>query len=231
MVRFLRRFIIRPQCNVYHGMVPVSRKFGFERGQPIDRYFIENFLRNHSSHICGSVSEFGDTTYTDQFGLDVTRSITISNDTIAQNTNDDVIYGDISDPNFSYGKDLLDCIICTNVLNFIFNVDASVATMAQMIKPEGGVVLATLSSSGPISRFDYDRWGDYWRFTDMSARHLFEKYFEDVSVTIFGNFGLCVAFYDGQSVEDLNPEIFNEVDPDYQLTIGIVAKNPRQIAL
>jgi hypothetical protein len=46
----------------------VSALFGFDRGQPIDRYYIEAFLLNHSSDIHGSVLEIGDPEYTIKFG-------------------------------------------------------------------------------------------------------------------------------------------------------------------
>ena len=36
---------------------PVSRLFGFDRGMPLDRYYIEKFLQEHSSCITGEVLE------------------------------------------------------------------------------------------------------------------------------------------------------------------------------
>ena len=55
-------------------LVPVSRSFGFDRGQPIDRHYIEDFLRRHGSwpgysagDIRGVVMEVGDDVYTRRF--------------------------------------------------------------------------------------------------------------------------------------------------------------------
>ncbi len=36
-------------------LTPVSKEFGFERGLPIDRYYIEKFLAEHTSDIQGRV--------------------------------------------------------------------------------------------------------------------------------------------------------------------------------
>lgn len=47
---------------------PISRLFGYDRGQPIDRYYIENFLLQHKSDVHGRVLEIGDNTYTKKFG-------------------------------------------------------------------------------------------------------------------------------------------------------------------
>ena len=57
------------------GTEPISRDFGFERGTPIDRYYIERFLERHASEIVGRVLEIGGNDYTRRFGgARVTRS-------------------------------------------------------------------------------------------------------------------------------------------------------------
>src|SRR6478735_5047329 len=47
---------------------PVSVDFGFDRGLPIDRYFVEGFLARNASRIRGRVLEIGDNEYTLRFG-------------------------------------------------------------------------------------------------------------------------------------------------------------------
>ena len=47
---------------------PINPVFGLRRGQPVDRYYIEAFLRKNSSDIYGRVMEIGDDTYTRKFG-------------------------------------------------------------------------------------------------------------------------------------------------------------------
>ncbi len=49
---------------------PVSNLFGFDRGKPIDRYYIEAFLQKHKSDICGRVLEIGDPGYSLKYGGD-----------------------------------------------------------------------------------------------------------------------------------------------------------------
>jgi len=47
---------------------PISRSWGYDRGQPIDRLYIETFLQQHASDIRGKVLEAGDSAYTLRFG-------------------------------------------------------------------------------------------------------------------------------------------------------------------
>ena len=46
---------------------PVSTVFGFDRGTPIDRYYIEKFLKANSSFIKGDVLEIAENDYTKKF--------------------------------------------------------------------------------------------------------------------------------------------------------------------
>ena len=64
----------------------------------------------------------------------------------------------------------------TQTLLVIFDFRAAIANCYRALKP-GGVLLATFPGISQISRYDMDRWGDYWRFTDLSARRLFEEVF------------------------------------------------------
>src|SRR5205085_2338758 len=77
-----------------------------------------------------------------------------------------------------------DCIVLTQTLQLIENVDAAIAECARILRP-GGVLLATVPC---IIRVDDEGGpdGDFWRFTEALARKLFSKTFPaeafDVSV-------------------------------------------------
>ena len=49
---------------------PLSEEFGFDRGRPVDRHYIEAFLYTYSTDIHGRVLEIGDNEYTRRFGGD-----------------------------------------------------------------------------------------------------------------------------------------------------------------
>src|SRR5436305_11493352 len=47
---------------------PICSQFGFSRGKPVDRYYIEAFLAEHANDVSGHVLEIKDGNYTRQFG-------------------------------------------------------------------------------------------------------------------------------------------------------------------
>ena len=80
-------------------------------------------------------------------------------------------------------SDTYDCVICTQTLLLIYDVRAAVATLHRILKP-GGTLLATVPGVSQICHPDMESWGDYWRFTSLSARRLFEEFLNPSDVTI-----------------------------------------------
>lgn len=202
-------------------LTPVSSVFGLDRGLPIDRYYIERFLQAHRSDIVGRVLEIGDPRYTKAFGGE-------------QVTSSDVLHFVPGNPAATLVGDLatavgvpqvaFDCTILTQTFPFIFHVDDAIATSRGALKP-GGVLLATFPGISQISRYDMDRWGDYWRFTDASARRLFGDVFgeENVEVVTYGNVLAACALLQGLAADELKPDELDWGDPDYQVIIGVRA--------
>ena len=205
---------------------PFSRVFGFDRGLPIDRYYIERFLARQASDICGRVLEIGDNIYTKRFGGDRV----IQSDVLhaAEGNRQATLVADLTQAE-SIPSDTFDCVVCTQTLMFIYNVQAAIRTLYRILKP-GGVLLATVAGvSHQISRHDMDRWGDYWRFTSLSARLLFREAFPaaNVSVETYGNVLAATAFLHGLVVEDFRDAELDCHDSDYEVSIAIRAVKPK----
>src|SRR5262249_42622156 len=117
-----------------------------------------------------------------------------------------------------------DCMIVTQTLPFIFDTRAAIGTMHRLLRP-GGTALVTFPGISQISRYDMNRWGDYWRFTSLSARRLFEEAFGSGSVelTVYGNVLTAVAFLQGLAAEELTEPELSFHDPDYELLIAVRA--------
>lgn len=200
---------------------PISRKFGFDRGCPIDRYYIDSFLKQNQNVITGSVLEIAESTYSKQFGHDISSYEILHYDDSNKNA---TIVGDLTKPE-TLPEERIDCFICTQTLNFIFDVPKAIEGIYKVLK-KGGTLLCTVSGISQISRYDMDRWGDYWRFTDLSILKLMESVFGEgnVEVVTFGNVLAATAFLQGLAVDDL-PDIslLDKRDIDYQITIGIRA--------
>lgn len=221
LIRYLIRRILKP-VDWYNlrTLEPVSRVFGFDRGTPIDRIYIEDFLSKNRNLIKGVVCEIGEDTYARKFGVNLQKIEILS---YTPDNKKATIIGDLT--NFTtLPKETINCFICTQTLNFIYDFKTAIKGIYYMLK-HGGVVLATVAGISQISRYDMDRWGDYWRFTDLSMRKAFGEVFgvDNVEVEIYGNVLAATAFLQEISAEKLTREELFYKDPDYQIIIGIKA--------
>lgn len=200
---------------------PIDRDFGYRRGTPIDRYYIERFLSAHSQDIRGRVLEVGDNSYTRRFGGHNVQTSDILH--VVEGNPQATIIADLTDaahiPSNSF-----DCMVLTQTLHLIFDVSAAIRTLHRILKP-GGVLLATFPGISQISR---DEWREtwYWAFTSLSARRLFEEHFSSSKLDIqaYGNVLTATAFLQGLAVSELRQEELDYHDPQYQLLISVAAR-------
>jgi SAM-dependent methyltransferase len=210
-------------------LAPVSKEFGFERGKPIDRYYIEDFLRRHAGMreyapgvVRGTVLEVGEAQYAERFADQARLERIDILDASPTNPRATVI-ADLTDaPELE--SDTYDCVICTQTLLLIYDVRAAVGTLHRVLKP-GGTLLVTVPGVSQICHPDMESWGDFWRFTSLSARRLFEEFFDPSEVTVetFGNVLTASAFLYGLAVQDLRKSQLDVRDPDYQVLIAVKA--------
>ena len=205
-------------------LTPISQRWGFDRGLPIDRYYIEQFLSRYRLDVQRRVLEIANNTYTYQFGGDrVTKS--------------DVLYVKAGNPKATIVADLtsadhipsntFDCAILTQTLQFIYDVPVALKTLYRILKP-GGVLLVTFPGISQISREDMDNWGEYWRFTTLSSRKLFEQVFpsEQLTIAAYGNVFTALSFLHGLATEELRQEELDFRDPNYEVLITVRAVKP-----
>jgi len=199
---------------------PLSRHFGYERGQPLDRAFVEAFLARHATDVRGRVLEVGDATYTRRFGgAAVTRSDVLH---VHAGSPEATIVADLADA-VHVPSDSFDCIVLTQTLHLIFDVSAAIRTLQRILAP-GGVLLATVPG---ISQIDVGEWRDswYWAFTPLSVRRLFDDNFPSPEVAIagYGNVLVAIAFLEGLAAHELRADERETVDPAYPVSITIRA--------
>lgn len=196
---------------------PISSKFGYDRGKPINRYWIERFLKDNKKHIKGNVLEVTDSTYTLMFGENrVTKSDVLDINTKNRKAN---IHGDLRDLRGKVGDNTYDCIILTHVLGLIDNHDAAISELRRIIKP-GGVLLFTGSCFGPILGEEI-----YWRYTPKSVKYLFDKNYKPSNLIIksYGNVLAGQAFWLGMSQEDFSKKDLEFDDPRFPCIVCAVA--------
>lgn len=221
-VHLLTRKKVKVTFNDLGRVKPVSSLLGCDRGTPIDRWYIERFLAGHADLISGRVLEIADNTYSRRFGGRRVKKFEVLH--ASHDNPRATIVGDLTDTTI-LPENAVDCFICTQTFNFIFDLQKAAEGACYVLKP-GGVMLATVSGISQISRYDMERWGDYWRFTTESVRRLFEPVFKGgVEIKSFGNVLAATAFLQGVAVEDLpDRALLDENDPDYQLLITVVAR-------
>jgi hypothetical protein len=97
----------------------------------------------------------------------------------------------------------------------------------RILKP-GGVVLVSVPGIAHISLAEVAYFGDFWRFTHLSLRRIFEEFFTSESITVEtgGNVFAATAFLHGISAEELPAEKLDYNDPDYQVSVQLRAVKP-----
>lgn len=222
IISYIKNFIpLNKIFSLFRSTKPVSSKFGLDRGQPIDRYYIEKFLSDNSKYIHGNVLEIAESTYSKKFGKDV-KTFGVLNFT-ADNPNATAI-GDLAEPD-TLPENRVDCFICTQTFNFIYDIRSAIKGARRLLKPEG-TLLATVAGLCQISKYDMERWGDYWRFTTLSARKLFEEEFGKGNVTVdfYGNCLAACSLLKGLSSQELTRSELEFKDENYQVLITILAQ-------
>jgi peptidoglycan/xylan/chitin deacetylase (PgdA/CDA1 family)/SAM-dependent methyltransferase len=200
---------------------PISRDWGYDRGVPIDRRYIDEFLAAHSSDVRGAVLEVQEDDFTLAFGGPrVTEHAILDLD--PSNERATVVADLRSAPQLpSQG---FDCIILTQTLHVIDDMAAALGECYRILKP-GGVLLATLPSTSRVC-LEYGEHGDLWRMTPAGARALFQSAFapSDLSYDVFGNVLTNTAFLGGLSCAELTDAEFDTRDPYFPALTGVRAR-------
>lgn len=212
--------IIRPNSTYWlatRSLEPISMKFGFDRGTPIDRFWIEQFLQKNGRDIAGKCLEVTDNDYTKRFGgTQVTVSDVLD---INRKNPKATIYGDLRKLT-SVKSNQYDCVILTHVLGIIDDYEAAVSELYRILKP-GGVLLLTVSALSPTRDLELN----YWRFTMASAAYLLSKFFKkkNVHVGSYGNVFAGQCFWVGMAQEELTREELEYNDPRFQCVVTVRA--------
>ena len=203
-------------------VTPLSDVYGLDRGNPIDRYYIEGFLGRHREDVRGRVLEINDPRYSRQFGGDRVDRVDIVHPD--PGNPEATIVADLSDapqiPDDSY-----DCAICTQTLMYIYDVRAAIGTLHRILSP-GGVVFVTVPGVSRICQPEDQIWGDWWRFTGKSIRRLFEERFGPpaVGVEVHGNVLAGAAMLYGIATEELSEQELEYRDPNFEVLLAVRAQ-------
>jgi SAM-dependent methyltransferase len=219
--RFLsgRRPLHRVHLGDLSRIDPVSRDFGFDRGTPIDRYYIEHFLAENAGRIRGRALEIGDAAYCKQFGRGVWHQ-----DILHVHTGNPAatLVGDLTQPGV-LPNDAFDCMVLTQTLHLIFDLPKAIVAIHQGLRT-GGTALVTVPGISPIDRGE---WGAswFWSLTTASAECLFESVFGPgcVEVEAYGNVYAATCFLQGLALEEVDRAKLDAFDAAFPVIITVRA--------
>jgi len=214
--------IVKPKSGYFlpsgpkRSLKPISFKHGFDRGTPIDRYYIDQFLGDYASDIRGACLEVHDNYYTIAFGKNaVMKSDVLDIDRKNKQAN---IYGDLKKLD-AVKDNTYDCFILTHTLALIDDYEAAIRESYRILKP-GGVLLFVATVNGSISPEH-----TFWRFTPASTRRVFGKYFgeKNLAIKTYGNILSGQSHWVGLATEELSKEELDSNDPEYPIIITMRA--------
>lgn len=201
--------------------VPLSDDHGIDRGTPIVRAYIDEFLGQHREAIRGSVLEVGDSRYTARFGAArVTTSTIVDIDGANRQA---TLIADLNEAGVLPAESF-DCIILTEVLHLLKSPGTCLRSCHRALRGEGSLLI-TVPALKRLNPKDPD--SDYLRYTPAGLESLLRSTWDGpFSVTWYGNLRACVAFLVSHVSEELSREELRFRDQRFPLTVAARAEKP-----
>jgi SAM-dependent methyltransferase len=204
--------------------VPLSDDHGIDRGTPIVRAYLEEFLGQHQDAIRGSVLEVGDWRYSTRFGAGRVTTSTVAD--IDAANRQATLFTDLNQAS-ALPADSFDCIILTEVLHLLTNPDTCLRSCHQALREEG-TALITVPALKRLNPKDPD--SDYLRYTPAGLELLLRRTWDGpFSVTWYGNLRACVAFLVSHVSEEIGSEELSFKDERFPLTVAARADKQRRL--
>jgi SAM-dependent methyltransferase len=194
---------------------PFSEVYGWDRGLPVDRYFIERFIADNAELIRGETLEIRSALYTRRFGHP--RRVTVL-DVNSDNAEADMV-ADLNVPG-SLPACAYDCVILTQVLQYT-EPALALQNVRQSLRP-GGYAVITVPTIGRVDpeapKVDRLRW------TPAGLQHALDGA-ELCGVAVgFGNAFLAAAFMLGVAAEEVPPPWLDRHDAAYPIVACAVVQ-------
>ncbi len=195
---------------------PLDRNWGFGRGTPVDRVYIEAFLATHAPDIRGDCLEVLNDNYTRRFGGAWVRRSDVLDVNPANPAA--TLIADLGEPE-SLPPERFDCFVFTQTLHLVADMRLALANAWRAVRP-GGVMLMTVPAAGRhVSQpgFDHDR----WRLTPPGLQWLLDELPDAESdLASYGNVLACTAAFHGVAAEELSAAELEACDPEYPLIVA-----------
>jgi SAM-dependent methyltransferase len=211
-----------PRWGNLRRLDPFSDQWGFDRGTPVDRIYIDWFLRRHAGDIRGRVLEVKEGHYANRFG-DLVETVDIV-DIDPDNTNATLI-ADLGESD-SLPSRRFDCFIFTQTLQYVSDPESALTNAYGTLVP-GGTLLVTAPTISMVSPASAGI--DRWRFTPAGLTCLLERVCPDaeIAVTGYGNVLASIAITLGLAAEEMRDHEVEHHDPRFPLVVTARVRKPR----
>jgi SAM-dependent methyltransferase len=212
----LRRIRRRPRWGNLRRGTPLSATFGFDRGMPIDRFYLERFLAEEASAIQGVVGEVAESRYAVTFGghrVDHVEVIDID----ASNPHATIV-ADLSDAG-GLPAGAFDCLLVVQTLQYTPSPEVALANCLRSLRP-GGVLL--LAVPALAAHDDNERpEDDHWRFWPGGVVSLLSLLAPEANsrVVAYGNLTAAIAFLHGLAAEELRDDELTRQDQRFPVVV------------
>lgn len=182
--------------------------YGFDRGVPVDRVYIEAFLSRHADTVRGDVLEVKDDAYARRFGGE--RVLAHVLELPGVDNGRATLFADLGEPG-SLPTDAFDCVVLTQTLQLVDDTSAALTNVWRSLRP-GATALITV----PTVSVWVERIHDRWRWTpaglDVELRRALPG--ADIEVVGYGNLPATIAFLHGLGAREV-PADLHLTDPRF----------------
>jgi SAM-dependent methyltransferase len=215
-----RRLRHRPRWGNLRRLEPFSRRYGVDRGTPVDRWYIQRFIDTHADDIRGHVVELADDRYASPRREAISELDILDIDSAHPRA---TIVADLAVPG-ALPHRAFDCAIVTQALQYVDSPATAVANLWESLAP-GGVLLLTVPA---IAKVDHDPAArDAWRVLPGGMEELVRPLAgAQAEVHGMGNLLGAMAFLLGLAAEELGEDELAVHDPLYPIVTCARVRRP-----
>ena len=198
---------------------PFSAGFGFDRGTPVDRFYLDRFFDRHRADITGEVLEIQMPGYTRRYGQGVRAAHAVDINPQFSPT----YLCDLADAARLIPAERYDCFLLPNTLSHLRSLEDCLRQAFRVVRP-GGVILASTAVLSPL----IPDGPDYWRLSAQGWEEVAARVWPEgqVKVESHGNCLAAMAAMLGLAHEELTPEELLVEDPRYPVLVTVHCRKP-----
>lgn len=219
--RCLIRGLGLPRWGNLRRVRPFSDYFGFDRGTPVDRFYLHRFLDRHRALITGRVLEIQCSAYTERYGHGVVEAHSVDINPAVKPR----IVCDLAHSEGFLESDYYDLFLMPNSVPFFQDLKGCLRQALRVVKPGGHVlgsagVMLPLIPDGP----------EYWHLTPAGWKELLREVWPDCesSVEGHGNCLVAVAAMLGLALEELDEKELEFCDSRYPVLVTFFCRKRPQ---